>query len=132
MGRASARGPGRPAAHGPGRAKIIYFAGRAVCGPETCRPGLVSNTFAGCGPGLGLTFPGPGRVGPTVKVTLVLTSWSKITYPHLSIAIRSLFSICCKCNCTQWLQDMPASQSTIHSMLNNDPQMLNFRRAHSK
>ena len=26
----------------------------------------------------------------------------------------------------------PASQSTIHSMLNNDPQLLNFRRAHSK
>ena len=24
-------------------------------------PGLVSNSFAGCGPGLGLTFPGLGR-----------------------------------------------------------------------
>ena len=26
----------------------------------------------------------------------------------------------------------PASQSTIHSILNNGPQLLNFRRAHSK
>ena len=47
--------------------------GRAGCGPETCMPGPVSNSFAGCGPGLGLTFPGLGRAGPTVKVTLALT-----------------------------------------------------------
>ena len=39
-GRASARGPGWPATHGPGRARLQgYFAGRAGCGPETCRPG---------------------------------------------------------------------------------------------
>ena len=39
-GRASARGPGQPAAHGPGRARILWYcAGRAGCGPETCRPG---------------------------------------------------------------------------------------------
>ena len=38
--RPSARGPGRPAAHGPGRARLLwYFAGRAVCGPETGKPG---------------------------------------------------------------------------------------------
>ena len=59
---------------GPGRASMIF------CGPGRVRawnwqaragPGLVSNTFAGCGPDLGLTFP--GLAGRTVKVTLVLT-----------------------------------------------------------
>ncbi len=32
----------------------------------------------------------------------------------------------------QWLQDRPGSQSTIHSILNNTPQPLNFSRANSK
>ena len=75
-GRASARGPARSPWAGPGQASMIF------CGPGRVRawnlqarawPGLVSNSFAGCGPGLGLTFPGLGRAGPTVKVTLVLT-----------------------------------------------------------
>ena len=67
-GRASVHGPGQPAAHGPGQDSII-FCGPGAGGPETCRPGLISNSFAGCGPGLtfpglGLTFPGLGRAGP--------------------------------------------------------------------
>ena len=48
-------------------------AGLKLAGPAG--PGLVSNDFVGCGPGLGLTFPGLGRAGPTVKVTPVLTLW---------------------------------------------------------
>ena len=61
--------------HWLGRASMI-FCGPSGCGPETCRPagpGLVNNNFVGGGPGLGLTSPGLGRPGPTVKVTLVLT-----------------------------------------------------------
>ena len=34
-------------------------------------------------------------------------------------------------NVSQWLQDRPASQSTIRSLLNNGPQVLHFRRTHS-
>ena len=74
-------GPARSPWAGPGFYDILRAGPgrvRAGCGPETCRPEpgpgwLVSNSFAGCGPGLGLTFPGLGRAGPTVKVTLVLT-----------------------------------------------------------
>ena len=36
-------GPGQPAVHGPGFNYIL----RVGCGPETCRPGLVNNNFAG-------------------------------------------------------------------------------------
>ena len=69
-------GPARSPWAGPGQDSMIF------CGPGRVRawnlqaragPGLVSNNFAGCGPGLGLTFPGLGRAGPTMKVTLVLT-----------------------------------------------------------
>ena len=51
---------------GPGRVRARNLQARAG-------PGLVSNSFAGWGPGLGLTFPGLGRAGPTVKITVVLT-----------------------------------------------------------
>ena len=53
-------GPARSPWAGPGQDSMI-FCGPGRCGPETCRPGLVSNSFAGCGPGLRLTFPGQGR-----------------------------------------------------------------------
>ena len=36
------------------------------------------------------------------------------------------------CNASQWIQDRHASQTTIHSIFNNGPQPLNFRRANSK
>ena len=93
-GRASARGPGWPATHGPGRARLQgYFAGRAGCGPETCRPGpgLVNNNFAGCGPGLGLTFPGLGRARAYSESHSCFNIMVK-HYPQLSIAMRALFS----------------------------------------
>ena len=57
-------GPARSPWTGPGQASMIF------CGPGRVRawnlqaragPGLVCNYFAGCGPGLGLTFPGLGR-----------------------------------------------------------------------
>ena len=57
-------GPARSPWAGPGQDSMIF------CGPGRVRawnlqaragPGLVSNSFAGCGPGLGLTFPGLGR-----------------------------------------------------------------------
>ena len=35
-------------------------------------------------------------------------------------------------NASQWLQDRPAIQTTVHSILNNGPQPLNFSRANSK
>ena len=60
-------GPARSLWAGPGQVSVIVSGpGRAGCGPDTCRPGptrpgLVSNNCAGCGPGLGLTFPGLGR-----------------------------------------------------------------------
>ena len=64
------------------RKRLAHIASMIFCGPGRVRawnlqaragPGLVNNNFAGCRPGLGLTFPGLGRAGPTVKVTLVLT-----------------------------------------------------------
>ena len=51
---------GRALARGPGRASMI-FCGPGRVRPETCGPWLVNNNVAGCGPGLGLTFPGLGR-----------------------------------------------------------------------
>ena len=60
-------GPARSPWAGPGQDSMIF------CRPGRVRawnlqaragPGLVSNNFAGCGPGLGLTFPGLGRAGP--------------------------------------------------------------------
>ena len=57
-------GPARSPWAGPGQDSMIF------CGPGRVRAwnlqgragtGLVSNNFAGCGPGLGLTFPGLGR-----------------------------------------------------------------------
>ena len=60
-------GPARSPWTGPGQDSMIF------CGPGRVRawnlqaragPGLVSNNFAGCGTGLGLTFPGLGRAGP--------------------------------------------------------------------
>ena len=59
-------GPPGPGRAGPARSPSavlgwafndILWAG---CGPETCRPGLVNNNFAGSGPGQGLSFPGLG------------------------------------------------------------------------
>ena len=88
-GRASARSPWA----GPGQVSII------VCGPGRVRawklqaragPGLVSNTFAGCGPGLGLTFPGLGRARAYSESHYYFNIMVK-DYFHLSIAIRSLF-----------------------------------------
>ena len=69
-------GPARSPWAGPGQDSMIFCVpGRVRAWNLQARagPGLVSNSFAGCGPGLGLTFPGLGRAGPTVKVTLVLT-----------------------------------------------------------
>ena len=57
-------GPGcRPRA-GPSRAGLHdILAGWAGCGPEGCGPGpgSVNHIAAGCGPGLGVIFTGPGR-----------------------------------------------------------------------
>ena len=89
-------GPARSPWAGPGQVSIIVSGpGRARAGPGAglklagrAGPGLVGNNFAGCGPGLGLTFPGLGRAwagpgpglgrawagpGPIVKVTIILT-----------------------------------------------------------
>ena len=137
-GRASARGPRRPAAHGPGRAWIIF------CGPGRVRawnlkaragPGPVNINFAGRGPGLGLSFPGLGRARAYSESHYYFNIMVK-DYLHLSIAKDHCF-LCCKyvialCNASPWLQDRPASQSTIHSILDRCPQLLNCRRAHSK
>ena len=54
--------------------------------------GLVCNNFAGCGPGLGLTFPGLGRARAYSESHSYFNTMVK-DYLHLSIAIRSLFSI---------------------------------------
>ena len=78
---------------GPGQVSII------VCGPGRVQawnlqgrvgPGLVSNNFAGCGPGLGLTFPGLGRAYSESHYYFNIMVKD---YLHLSIAIRSLFSM---------------------------------------
>ena len=71
-------GPARNPWAGPGQDSMIF------CGPgrlrarnlqARARPRLVSNNFAGCGPGP--NFPGLSRAwagpGPTGKVTLILT-----------------------------------------------------------
>ena len=88
-------GPARSPWAGPGQVSII------VCGPGRVRawklqaragPGLVSNNFASCGPGLGLTFPGLGRARAYSESHYYFNIMVK-DYLHLSIAIRSLFSM---------------------------------------
>ena len=88
-------GPARSQWAGPGQVSII------VCGPGRVRacnlqfragPGLVSNNFAGCGPGLGLTFPGLGRARVYSESPSYFTIMVK-DYLYLSIAISSLFSM---------------------------------------
>ena len=43
-----------------------------------------------------------------------------------------MYDLTALCNASQWLQDRHASQNTVHSILNNGPQPLNFSRANSK
>ena len=59
-------GVGSRVLHGPGLGPWAGPARSPWAGPGfydilRAGPGLVSNSFAGCGPGLGLTFPGLGR-----------------------------------------------------------------------
>ena len=63
-------------------------AGLKLTGPAG--PGPVSNTFAGCGPGL--TFPGLGRARAYNESHYYFNIMVKDCL-HLSIAIRSLFSM---------------------------------------
>ena len=52
-------------------------------------PGLVNNNFAGCGPGLGLTFPGLGRAySESHSCFNIMVKY----YRQLSIAMSALFS----------------------------------------
>ena len=132
-------GPARSPWAGPGQVS------RIVCGPGRVRawnlqaraePGLVSNNFAGCGPGLGLSFPGLGRARAYSESHYYFNIMVKDCL-HLSIAnniivFYAVNLIIPLCNASRWLQDRPASQSTIHAILNNGPQLLNVRRAHSK
>ena len=83
-------GPARSPWAGPGRASMI-FCGPAGCGPETCGPGLVNNNVAGCGPGLGLTFPGLGRARAYIESHSCFNVMVKY-YRQLSIGMSALFS----------------------------------------
>ena len=85
-----AAGPARSPWAGPGRASMI-FCGPGRVRPETCGPGLVNNSFAGCGPGLGLTFPGLGRALAYSESHSCLNIMVKY-YRQLSIAMSALFS----------------------------------------
>ena len=84
-------GPGRPAAHGPAGAGSNDIC-RVGCGPETCRagPGMVNYNFVGCGPGLGLTFPGLGRARAYTESHSCFNIMVKY-YRQLSITKRSVF-----------------------------------------
>ncbi len=132
MGRASARGPAHSPWARPALASMIF------CGPETSGPGLVNNNFAGCGPGLGLTFPGLGRARAYSESHSCFNIMVKY-YRQLSIIIHCnecivfyTVNVTALCNVSQLLQDRHASQSTIHAILNNGPQQLNVSRANNK
>ena len=56
------------------------------------RPGLVNSNGAGCGPGLGLTFPALGWARAYSESHSCPNIMVK-DYSHLSIAIRSLFTM---------------------------------------
>ena len=87
--------------HGPGPRAGPGQVTKIVCGPGRVRacnlqaragPGLVSNNFAGCGPGLGLTYPGLGRARAYSESHYYFNIMVK-DYLHLSIAIRSFLSM---------------------------------------
>ena len=105
-GRASARGPGRPAAHGPGLNNILRAgpgAGLKLEGPgRACK-------YLFCGPGLGLTFPGLGRAQAYSESHYYFNIMVK-DYLHLSIAKDHCF-LCCKCNCTMQCISMASRQA---------------------
>ena len=88
--------PARSPRAGPGQVSIIVCgpgAGLKLAGPgRDAWTGLVSNNCAGCGPGLGLTYPGLGRARAYSESHYYFNIMVK-DYLHLSIAIRSLFSM---------------------------------------
>ena len=76
---------------GPGFNDILRAGPRAglkLADPDG--PGLVNNNFAGCGPGLGLTFPGLGRARAYSENSCfnIMVKY----YPQLSIAMSTLVS----------------------------------------
>ena len=88
--RAGPRPAGRAGPQPMGRASMIF------CGPGRVRaragPGLVNNNFAGCEPGLGLTFPGLGRARAYSESHSCFNIMVKY-YRQISIAMSALFSI---------------------------------------
>ena len=89
-GRAST--PRAGPAHSPWAGSNFYNSLRAGpgAGLKLAVPGR--NSYAGCGPGLGLTFPGLGRARAYSESHYYFNMMVK-DYLHLSIAIRSLFSM---------------------------------------
>ena len=89
-------GPARSPMAGPGRAGRDFNdilragpgAGLKLAGPA----GLVNNNFAGCGPGLCLTFLGLGRARAYSENQSCFNKMVKDD-PRLTFAIRSLFSM---------------------------------------